>query len=81
MFNKLPIIGTNVNGINNVLKPEIDALLFEKDNSTELANQLRRLINNEDLCQKLSNSSNQIYEQKYSFDITLNSLLKLYKDF
>ncbi len=78
MFNKLPIIASDVTGINNVLTDNKHALLFPFGNSELLTEKLKELISNEGLAKKLAESGYEHYCKKYSFDNTLTDLLEIY---
>lgn len=81
MFNKLPIIASDVSGINNVLTDNQNALLFTENNSDELSTKIRRIISDKQLTHKLSENANKHYIAKYSFDKTLTNLLEIYNSY
>lgn len=50
----IPIVATNVAGMADVLSHEINCLLVEPGNSTELSIAIKRLLSDNSLCKKLS---------------------------
>lgn len=81
MFNKLPIIASDAIGINNILTDNFHALLFPVDNSDILKDRIFQLINDEQLCQRISENAYEHYSKKYSFEKTIISLLKYYNKY
>ena len=81
MFNKLPIIASDVTGINNVLSDNKNALLFPVDNVEELSERLRILVSNNRLAQELGENAYKHYCSKYSFDETMNQLIEIYSKY
>lgn len=63
----LPVIGTNVKGIKEVIVNEVDGILCETD-SDSLRNSLTELLNNNDLKKKLSSNAILKINEKYSLD-------------
>lgn len=63
---QLPVIGSDISGINNLIDPEKDGLLFEKSNVNQLAEQLNRLINDPELCQKIASEARKKAVNEFS---------------
>jgi glycosyltransferase involved in cell wall biosynthesis len=80
MFNGLPIIGTNVNGINNLIIHKKNGLLFEKENIDDLKNKIRELINDKNLANKLGRSAKNDYSKGYLFQDMISNHIKLYEE-
>ncbi len=53
MAARVPVIGSNVRGINEVIFHEITGLLFSSDDETALASAISRLLNDENLREKI----------------------------
>ncbi|MBB3696338.1 glycosyltransferase [Flammeovirga yaeyamensis] len=64
----LPIIATNVNGVNNVIIDNINGLLVEKYNIDSYVEKINLLINNENLRKKFANES-LLYSKRLSNEI------------
>lgn len=50
---KTPVIATNLGGMSEAVTHEANGLLFERNNPNDLARQLRRVVDQEDLLKKL----------------------------
>ena len=50
---KTPVIATNLGGMSEVVAHEINGLLFQRNDSDDLAHQLRRVVDEEDLLERL----------------------------
>lgn len=73
MHNSLPIIASNVNGINNIISDEINGLLFEYNNQSCFLSKLKDAISDEEKCIQISSLAKSEYIEKYSFDNTVKS--------
>ena len=80
MFNGLPIVGTDVNGINNLITHKKNGLLFEKENIDDLKNKIIELIEDKDLVNKLGFSAKNDYSKGYLFQSMIADHIKLYKE-
>ena len=78
MFNGLPIIGRDVNGINNLIRHGKNGLLFEKENRKDLTGKIKELVENKDLSNKLGNAAKKDYLKNYKFEHTISQYIKLY---
>lgn len=81
MFNKLPIIGANVDGINNILRDNEDALLFESGNSEDLKIKIIYLLQNDEKLNYLSNAAWIKFSNFFSYQTTIQELLKIYNGY
>jgi glycosyltransferase involved in cell wall biosynthesis len=52
-----PIISTNVGGVPYLIQDGMNGLLFEKDNKIEFAKKIKLILNNPDLCSRLSENA------------------------
>lgn len=80
MFNGLSIIGSNVNGINNLIIHKKNGVLFEKGNSHDLKNKITELIDDRDLALRLGISAKNDYSNQYIFKNMISDHIKLYKE-
>jgi glycosyltransferase involved in cell wall biosynthesis len=80
MFNRLPIIGADVNGINSILTHNVNALLFEKDNADQLRQCMKDLVTDTDKAEVLSKEALARFNEGYNFDNTVVQLEKIYND-
>ena len=63
---QLPVIGSDISGINNLIEVEKNGLLFEKSNVNQLAEQLNRLINDPELCLKIASEARKKAVNEFS---------------
>jgi len=63
---QLPVIGSDIPGVNNLITAESDGVLFDKSNENQLAVQLNRLINDPKLRQKIGAEARKKAESKFS---------------
>lgn len=78
MYNGLPIIGSDVNGINNIISNRKNGLLFEKNNYSELKNKMLFLVKNKDNARELGKNAESDYKLNYSFSRTIDSFNEIY---
>lgn len=78
MYYGLPIIGSDVPGINNVLKNEESGLLFRFGDAAHLAQMLQRLVESETLRSSLAAEAAKTYATGYSFAKTVDEFSALY---
>lgn len=78
MYNRLPIIGTDVNGISTILKNGYNGLLVNKRINGELRKTIHHLLNDNNLASHIALNAKKTYQEKYDFSITLNQLSKIY---
>jgi glycosyltransferase involved in cell wall biosynthesis len=75
----LPIIATAVGGVPEIVEHEKQALLVEKQNPFELARSIERLLDDTDLCGRLSTAA-QLSISAYSPEAYRDSILSLYEN-
>ncbi len=78
MHHHLPIIASDVNGINNILTNNTNALLFPKANPEEMSRVIKKLVEDRELRKELSQNAYSIYSEKFIFENTVQQLLKKY---
>lgn len=75
----LPIIATAVGGVPEIVEHEKQALLVEKQNPSELARSIERLLDDPDLCDRLSTAA-QLSISAYSPEAYRDAILSLYEN-
>lgn len=78
MYNGLPIIGSNVNGINNIIFDRKNGLLFEKNNNLQLSEQIKYLIQNEETAAKLGMNAQANNVNKFDYTQMVHTFEDLY---
>jgi glycosyltransferase involved in cell wall biosynthesis len=74
----LPIIASNVGGIPEVAKENINSILFESENIQQLGECIVRLTKDRNLRLKLGEQSKKIYEEYFSTQTNVAKLIKYY---
>ncbi len=72
-----PVIGSNIEGIPDLIKDGQNGFLFEKGDSGKLAEKLRILLNNKDLAKKMGQKGRKIVEQRFSNQKYINSYIRM----
>ena len=74
----LPVIGTDVEGIRDVIIPNRNGFLVQIGDAKELKNALHTLIRDESLRQKFGQESKSLAKGSYSLDICINMYQDLF---
>ncbi len=75
MFAK-PIVTSGRGGLAEVVVPERTALLGSADDGASVARQLRRLINNPELCRQLGSAARRAYEERFEPQVVGRQMLR-----
>jgi glycosyltransferase involved in cell wall biosynthesis len=75
MYNKLVIIGSNAPGINKMLTHEVNALLYDTHNISDLAETIKRAFSDQILVENLAKRANFDFSNQYSYE----SMIKRYQ--
>ena len=78
MEKRLPIIATDVKGINNILEHRKSAVLFKKEPG-ELSNAIKEWDNKAEEFTNMAQQAFKIYDQEYHFRLTLDHLKQIYQ--
>jgi len=68
MMMGVPVIGSNAGGIPEIIKDNVNGLLFETKNSNSLKQKISMMINSLELRQKLSNNAKIFIREHYNYD-------------
>lgn len=80
MERSLPIVASRVDGIPEVVEDGNNALLFESENSKDLADKLALMIENPELRQKMGENGRKRVEQLFNREKALKDHMLLYKE-
>jgi glycosyltransferase involved in cell wall biosynthesis len=80
MHSGLPIIGSDVNGINNLLENNRDAFLFIPNDPEDLSKQIDKLIRNPQVMIALGAKAIEKYNKLFSFEKTIDDLTNIYQE-
>ncbi|MEO8231851.1 MAG: glycosyltransferase family 4 protein [Ignavibacteriota bacterium] len=75
-----PFIGSNVDGIPEIIIDGHNGLLFESENVEELKNQILKVINDKELSEKLAKNLNRTVLESYTTDKILPKYKEVYLD-
>ena len=78
MNSGLPIIASDVGGVSDVLVNERNGLLINPLNKNELANAMNKLLNNQEMCEKMANN-NKNDVVKYSISNCSKGYMELFE--
>lgn len=78
LAHSLPIVATNVTGINELVIDNYNGFLFNNSNVFDGVRKLELLINDKDLRLEFSKNSYILYKNEYTLDNMLNNLYKVY---
>lgn len=69
----IPVIGTNAQGIKNVIEEGVSGLLFEDGNAAELAEKIRRVLENKELRARLIKNGKYRAANTFSMEHTVKA--------
>jgi glycosyltransferase involved in cell wall biosynthesis len=75
-----PVIGSNVGGIPDMVRPEQTGLLFEPKNVKDLADKIAYLLVEEELRLLYGSNARHIIEQEYNQPLQAKRFIQLYKN-
>lgn len=75
----LPIVGTKVGALPEIITPEV-GILIEKNNPKEMARAIEHLIENKEKRLQMGENARKRVEKFYSWDHIVDQYLKLYED-
>ncbi|MBD3229922.1 MAG: glycosyltransferase [Candidatus Lokiarchaeota archaeon] len=79
MASNIPVIASKVEGIPYMINNGYNGLLFEKNNSNELASKIITLLENKELRKELVKNSNKLIELKYDWQKIAKKTYSIYK--
>ncbi len=74
---KVPIVGSNIFGLESSLINNFNGLTFKVGNVADLSNKLQKLINNQILCDKLGKNGREYVKKKFKPEDIFNALNNL----
>lgn len=73
------VLGSNCGGVPEIIEHEKTGLLFETENVDDLTNQLLKLINDTDFCDKLAKAGKIDADERFSEEKHFEKLLEIYE--
>lgn len=78
MYNILPVIGSNVNGISNLVKHNENGFLFQPNNSLDLKEKIIYVINNPEKAKHYAEKAHYYFSKHYNINTTITQLINFY---
>lgn len=78
LMNK-PFIGSNVDGISELIKHGVNGLLFESENVGELINSIQMVLEDQELAKRISQNFNNDIITNYSLEKVIHEYIAFYK--
>lgn len=79
LFNGMPIIGSDIKAIKNIINHKANGMLFKQGSCENLAEQIKILVENESIRIKLGQTAKANYKSQYGYDEMLKEYLKYFK--
>jgi glycosyltransferase involved in cell wall biosynthesis len=76
----LPVIGSNVGGIPDIIKNGETGLLFKQKDPDDLAEKMIKLLSDEKLRDKVVENGLNLVKQNFSWEVISDKFLKIYHD-
>ncbi len=73
---KTPVIGSNTTGISEIIRNNVDGLLFEPKNSLDFAEKMILLLEDENLRNNFSKNCYQRFREEFELKIAVENLVK-----
>lgn len=81
MYYKLPILATNCTSVKKLVEKEDCGLVYESENVAQFVSAVERLYSNEKLRDNLGENGHKSVLKKYSWDVTVMSMVSMYNEF
>ncbi len=76
----VPVVSTDVGGISEMVKDNQTGLLVPPQNVKRLASAIQRLLDDSQLCERISKNERKEFIEKYNSDVIVKRYLKLYEE-
>ncbi|VVB89281.1 Trehalose synthase [uncultured archaeon] len=74
----IPVIGSNIGGITDIIRNKENGLLVEPENPKDIADKIIMLLSEEKLKQKFSKNGLETVKEKFSWDVVINRFVEVY---
>lgn len=78
MYMGLPVVATRAGGNPDLVKEMENGLLFDDENINELANQIKRILDNPELAKTLSDGAKHTAQHTFSIDRTIENYINYF---
>lgn len=80
MYNQLPVIGSDVKGINTIIESGQNGILFEQGDYSELSSKIKNIINNKESSSSYGVEAEKSYRKKYSYKKILDDYQTIFNE-
>ena len=77
---EMPIIASDVGGVNELVQDGVNGLLIPRGNIFELVDKLKYILEHKDLIKSMGEASRKIYEEEYTADRMNQKILSIYNE-
>lgn len=76
----MPIIASDVGGVNELVQDEVNGVLISRGNISELVDKLKYILERKELIKSMGEASRKIYEEEYTADRMNQKILSVYNE-
>lgn len=80
MYNSMPIIASDVPGLKDMIKSEVNGILYDVGSPEELKQAVIRLVEDKELARRLGSAARESYDKRYDYDDMLKQYKRLLED-
>ncbi len=80
VYNRVPVIGSDTQGINAVIENGRNGTLFEFGDVSKLSSGIRRLLIDDELRDRYVDEAEKMYESRYSYEEVLSTYRKVFSE-
>ena len=77
---KMPIIASDVGGVNELVQDGVNGFLISRGNISELVDKLKYILEHKDIIKFMGEASRKIYEEEYTADRMNQKILSVYNE-
>lgn len=77
---EMPIIASDVGGVNELVKDGVNGFLIPRGNISELVDKLKYILEHKELIKSMGEASRKIYEEEYTADRMNQKILSVYNE-
>ena len=77
---EMPIIASDVGGVNELVQDEVNGFLIPRGNISELVDKLKYILHHKELIKSMGEASRKIYEEEYTADRMNQKILSVYNE-
>jgi len=80
MASGVPVIGSNIGGIPDIIKNEINGLLVPPGDPEALASAIMKILNNPELAEKFAQEGLRTVQERFSWDKISDQFIEIYQE-